>query len=107
MFTRANNRDPLYHETLHICLGELIEKIVENNIKDVHFPITDPEGPNNNLFTWYTLLMDNFADESIDIYLHDRVHVSVAAISQFPFALPVDEFDHERSGTLRDVPNPR
>ena len=43
MFTRATNRDPLSLETLHICLGELLEKLVENDIKDVHFPIIDPE----------------------------------------------------------------
>ena len=83
-----------------------MEKLVANNIKDVHFPIIDPERPNNNLFTWYTCLMDYFADTSIDVYLHDRVYVSIAAISTFPSVLPEDEFDHEKSGTLRDVPNP-
>ena len=107
MFTRATNRDSLYNETLHICLGNLLDRLVETNIRDIHFPIIGPERPDNNLFNWYNCLMDYFADESIKVYLHDRVYVSIAAISQFPSILPVDEFDHQQQNGRREVPNPR
>ena len=107
MFTRATNRDPLYNETLHICLGNLLERLVETNVRDIHFPIIDPERPDNNLFNWYNCLTDYFADERIDVYLHDRVYVSIAAISQFPTILPVDEFDHQQQNSRREIPNLR
>ena len=51
--------------------------------------------------------MDYFANESINVYLHDRVYVSIAAISQFPSTLPIDEFNHEQSGNIREINNPR
>ena len=107
MITRSTNRDPLFNETLHVCLGNLIELLLENTIHEIHFPIIDPERPNNNLYTWYYCLMDYFADTSIDVYLHDRVYVSIAAILAFPSDIPLDEFSPERSlDGRREVPNP-
>jgi len=85
-----------------------MEELMENNIREIHFPIVDPERPNNNLYVWYYCLMDYFADSSIDVYLHDRVYVSIAAIASFPSVLPLDEFEPERSVTgRREIPNPK
>ena len=91
MITRATNRDPLLHEVLHACLDDLISKLADLGLQEVHLPIVDVERPYNNLNNWYRLLVDYLADTDIYVYLHDRVYVSIASIAQFPMTIPLED----------------
>ena len=93
MITRATNRDPLLHETLHSCLSVLSAKLNELDLRELHMPIIDAERSHNNLNNWYQLLVDYFADTNIYVHLHDRVYVSIACIAKFPTTLTVDEVE--------------
>ena len=96
LFTRANNRQVLLHETLHRCLEALVEELYKLGLVDIHFPIIDTERSHNNLSNWYNLLSDYFADTDITVHLHDRVYVSIASISVFPEPMPAEESSQEQ-----------
>ena len=81
MITRATNRDPLLHETLHSCLSVLSAKLNELDYENCTVPIIDAERPHNNLNNWYQLLVDYFTDTNTYVHLHDRVYVSIACIA--------------------------
>ena len=103
MFTRASNKHPMYHESLHLCLEELVQTLINDGIKTIHFPVVDTERPCNNIETWYRVLTDHFTDTGIQVVLHDRVYVSIATIAEhFPPPLS-DDFD--LSDQLPPVPN--
>ena len=93
LITRATNRDPLLHETLHSCLSVLSAKLNELDLRELHVPIIDAERSHNNLNNWYQLLVDYFADTNIYVHLHDRVYVSIACIAKFPTTCSVDELE--------------
>ena len=80
MFTRPSNKHPMYHESLHLCLAELVELLQKDRISTIHFPMVDTERPCNNLETWYRTLSDYFEGTGVQIVLHDRVYVSIASI---------------------------
>ena len=93
MFTRPSNKHPMYHESLHLCLAELVEVLQKDHISTIHFPMVDTERPCNNLETWYRTLSDYFEGTGVQIVLHDRVYVSIASIkAQLPPELS-DDFD--------------
>ena len=80
--TRASNKLPLLHDTLHVCLTHLLHQLHQHNITHLHVPIYDPDRSINLLSTWYATLRDLFTNKNINIILHDRVYVSIA--SEFP-----------------------
>ena len=41
MFTRPSNKHPMYHESLHLCLAELVELLQKDRISTIHFPMVD------------------------------------------------------------------
>ena len=41
--TRASNKHPLFHETLHACLTYLSHQLLQHSITQLHLPIFDPE----------------------------------------------------------------
>ena len=49
--TRASNKHPLLHETLHTCLTHLQHQLHQYEISQIHIPIYDPERSNNLLPT--------------------------------------------------------
>ena len=79
--TRASNKHPLLHETLHTCLAHLQHQLQQYEISKIHIPIYDPERSINILPIWYTTLRDHFFGSNLEIILHDRVYVSIASIS--------------------------
>ena len=80
--TRASNKHPLLHETLHACLTHLSHQLLRLSITQFHLPIYDhPERSINLLPTWYATLRDHFAGQNLEIILHDRVYVSIALIT--------------------------
>ena len=81
--TRASNKHPLLHETLHVCLTHLSHQLLQYSITQLHLPIYDPERSINLLPTGYATLRDHFAGQNLEIILHDRVHVSIASITSF------------------------
>ena len=93
MFTRASNKHTMYHETLHLCLEELVQTLIRDQITTIHFPVVDGERPCNNIESWYRILTDHFLDTGINIIIPDRVYVSIAAITEpLPPTLS-DDFD--------------
>ena len=79
--TRASNKHPLLHETLHTCLTYLLHQLHRHHITQIHLPIYDPERSINLLPTWYATLRDDFAGQDLKITLHDRVYVSIAPVT--------------------------
>ena len=79
--TRASNKHPLLHETLHTCLNHLRHQLHLHGISQIHIPIYDPERSINLLPTWYATLRDHFFGSNLEIILHNRVYVSIASIS--------------------------
>ena len=49
MFTRASNKHPMYHESLHLCLEELVHTLINDRINTIHFPVVDAVRPCNNI----------------------------------------------------------
>ena len=93
MFTRASNKHPLYHESVHLCLEELVQTLLKDRIDTIHFPVVDTERPCSKIQSWYRVLTDHFTDTGITVVLHDRVYVSIASITEnFPPPLS-DDFD--------------
>ena len=85
MFTRSTNKHPMYHESLHLCLEELVQTLLKDRIDTIHFSVVDTERPCNNIQSWYRVLTDHFTDTGITVVLHDRVYVSIASITEnFP-----------------------
>ena len=89
--TRASNKHPLLHETLHACLTHFSHQLLRYSNTQFHLPIFDPVRSINLLPTWYATLRDHFAGQNIEIILHDRVYVSIASetslhtkITEFP-----------------------
>ena len=83
IFTRASNKHPMLHDVLHLCLIDLVQKLAQAHITQVHLPIYDPERSINILPAWYSMLIDHFIDSDIDIVLHDRVCVSIASVNAY------------------------
>ena len=83
LFSRASNKHPMLHDVLHLCLTDLVNKLTQAHITQVHFPIYDPERSINILSAWYSMLRDRFVESSIDIVLHDRVYVSIASVNAY------------------------
>ena len=79
--TRASNKHPLLHETLHACLAHLSHQLHQNSVTQFHLPIYDPEQSINLLPFWYATLRDHFAGQNLEIFLQDRVYVSIASIT--------------------------
>ena len=93
MFTRASNKHPMYHESLQLCLKELVQKLLKDRIDTIHFPVVDTERLCNNIQSWYRVLTDHITDTGITVVLHDRVYVSIASITEnIPPPLS-DDFD--------------
>ena len=80
LITRASGKHPILHDVLHLCLIDLVQKLIRAQITRIHFPIYDPERSINMLPAWYSMLKDHFIDSNIDIVLHDRVYVSIALV---------------------------
>ena len=83
LFTRAFNKHPMLHDVLHLCLIDLVQKLAQAHITQVHLPIYDPERSINILPAWYSMLRDHFIDSDIDIVLHDRVYVSFVSVNAY------------------------
>ena len=83
----------MYHESLHLCLAELVQLLQKDRISTIHFPMVDTERPCNNLETWYRTLSDYFEGTGLQVVLHDRVYVSIASISAQPPPVLSDDFD--------------
>ena len=79
--TRASNKHPLLHETLHACPTHLSHQLRRHSITQFHLPIYDPERSINLLPAWYATLRDHFACQNLEIILHNRVYVSIASIT--------------------------
>ena len=79
--TRASNKHPLLHETLHACLNHLLHQLHRCHVTRFHLPIYDPERSINLLSTWYATLRDPFTGHNSEIILHDRVYVSIAPVT--------------------------
>ena len=79
--TRASNKHPLLHETLHTCLNHQRHQLHQHGISQIHIPIYDPERSINLLPTWYATLRDHFFGSNLEIIFHDRVYVSIESIS--------------------------
>ena len=79
--TRASNKHPLLHETLHACLTYLSHQLHRYHITQIQLPIYDPERSINLLPTWYATLRDHIAGRTLEIILHDRVYVSIASVN--------------------------
>ena len=79
--TRASNKHPLLHETLHACLNHLLHQLHRCHVTRFHLPIYDPERSINLLSTWYATLRDPFTGHNSEIILHDRVYVSTASVT--------------------------
>ena len=80
LITRASSKYPILHDVLHLCLIDLVQKLIRAQITRIHFPIYDPERSINMLPAWYLMLKDHFIDSNIDVVLHDRVYVSIALV---------------------------
>ena len=79
--TRASNKHPLLHETLHACLTHLLHLLHQCRVTRFHLPIYDPERSINLLSTWYATLRDHFTGHNLEIILHDRVYVFIASVT--------------------------
>ena len=84
LFTRASNKHPMLHDVLHLCLTDLVQKLAQAQITRVHLPTYDPERSINILPALYSMLRDHFIDSDVDIFLHDRVYVSIASVKAHP-----------------------
>ena len=82
-FTRDSNKHPMVHDVLHLCLTDLVNKLLQAHITQVHFPIYHPERSINILPAWYSMLRYHFGESNIDIVLHDRVNVSIASVNSY------------------------
>ena len=79
--TRASNKHPILHETLHTSLSYLSHQLHRYRITQIHLPIYDLERSINLLPTWYATLRDHFAGQNLEVFLHDRVYVSIASVT--------------------------
>ena len=82
MFTRYSFKLPLYYETLHHSLEELVQTLIQDGITTIHFPIIDAERLCNNVESWYWVLTDCFADTGFINVMHDRIYMSIASITE-------------------------
>ena len=114
----------MHHESLHLCLTELVQLLQKGRISTIHFQMVNTEKPGNNLETWYRTISDYFDGTGLQKVLHDRVYVSIASVITLPLQVLSDDFDPMeeppplpfqlmanyatmyRRETAKEVPNP-
>ena len=65
MVHESFNEHPMLHDILHLCLIDLVNKLTQARISQVHFPIYDPERSSNILPTLYAMLRGHFFESTL------------------------------------------